>query len=67
MALQHERAKHYIGGKSFCYCGHTGDGAESEHGGLNGHGACHLCDCPQFTWKEWTPLFEQFLRAELQS
>lgn len=26
--------------KSWCYCGHLGDGLNSQHGGLNGHGAC---------------------------
>lgn len=34
-----------------CTCGHL----KSEHGGLNGHGACPVleCSCNQFTWAAW--------------
>jgi hypothetical protein len=38
-------AEHYEHAKSWCYCGHLGDGLTSDdpmrrshHGGLNGHG-----------------------------
>ena len=42
--------------KSWCYCGHLGDGPGSQHDGFNGHGACLVadCECIQFTWKEFT-------------
>lgn len=29
-----------------CRCGHL----KSEHVGLNGHGACQICECGFFTW-----------------
>lgn len=45
------------GVKSRCICGHTGDtdpsGNASEHDGLIGHGACKVCSCPKFTWREF--------------
>jgi hypothetical protein len=43
--------------RSFCRCGHTGDGG-GDHG-LNrfgvapGHGACTKCPCRQFSWRRW--------------
>lgn len=42
-----------IGAKSVCQCGHLGDGADSDHGGLIGHGPCSQCACAKFTWKRW--------------
>lgn len=30
-----------------CTCGCL----KSQHGGLNGHGLCYLCNCKFFTWK----------------
>lgn len=44
-----------IGPKSVCRCGHLGDGARSDHGGLIGHGPCAKpgCDCGKFTWDRW--------------
>lgn len=47
-----------IGGKSFCTCGHTGDGPKSQHGGEIGHGSCMVkgCKCEKFTWKEFIDL-----------
>lgn len=38
------------GGKSKCECGHTGDGAGSQHDGHLGHGSCRMCPCHKFTW-----------------
>lgn len=29
-----------------CRCGHL----KSEHGGLDGHGVCNICECGFFTW-----------------
>lgn len=52
--------------KSFCRCGHTGDGLFSEH--LDtfsaGHGPCLKCDCPRFTWVGWTPAGEVAIAAK---
>lgn len=50
----------YQSPKSWCFCGHQGDGPASQHGGINGHGACKVegCDCQQFTWKGWTKDFQ---------
>ena len=48
---------HENGGMSLCTCGHTGDGEGSQHEDTfqHGHGACKLCDCERFTWKEFLP------------
>lgn len=49
--------------RSICTCGHTGDCAvddeNSEHEGLQGHGACTVpgCKCAHFSWRRWTPAF----------
>lgn len=42
--------------KSICLCGHTGDGPNSAHGGLIGHGPCLVddCACRKFTWASFT-------------
>ena len=50
--------------KSMCYCGHEGDGPDSDHLGFNGHGPCIYCDCEQFTWKEWLPEFSEYLKPD---
>jgi hypothetical protein len=52
--------------KSHCTCGHTGDGARSDHYGETGHGACAVagCKCGQFTWKAFTPLFQDHLKNQ---
>jgi hypothetical protein len=51
--------------KSICRCGHTGDGANSEHAGLiaRGHGRCLApgCDCEKFSWAGPTEQFKQFM------
>ena len=41
--------------RSRCTCGHVGDGPNSQHLGLMGHGACSVkgCDCQKFTWSEF--------------
>lgn len=51
------------GAKSYCTCGHTGDGGLGEHDGLNGHGPCRVCDCRKFTWDRWTPYGEALAAA----
>lgn len=42
--------------RGICTCGHTGDGANSDHKDLLalGHGSCRECDCPQFSWRSMT-------------
>lgn len=49
--------------KSLCTCGHSGDGPDSQHAGVNvggasaeGHGACKIagCSCVKFTWFAFT-------------
>lgn len=53
--------------RSKCTCGHRGDmvmgGSGSEHRGLMGHGSCVVpgCDCTKFTWKSFTPGFQEWL------
>jgi len=49
------------GGKSFCECGHTGDGDNSQHAGLLGHGPCKHpnCNCVKFTWVTFVPEYEK--------
>lgn len=56
---------------AICKCGHTGDGAMSQHlqrGISLGHGACTAivnggtCTCRQFTFKSWVPEFEEGLK-----
>ena len=49
----------YLAPRSFCSCGHLGDGRHSDH--MNtpfeyGHGKCKVdgCSCKQFTWKKFT-------------
>ncbi len=54
--------KPIAGPKSVCECGHTGDGAGSQHEGgehpywflAEGHGPCNVegCKCVQFTWSK---------------
>jgi hypothetical protein len=51
--------------KSICKCGHTGDGANSQHAGelARGHGSCLApdCKCEKFSWAGSTEEFTQFL------
>jgi hypothetical protein len=49
--------------KSLCYCKHTGDGANSEHAGVIGHGPCTVpgCKCAKFTWAKWRPLYKKLI------
>ena len=57
----------FVGPKSICSCGHTGDGPNSQHADryAEGHGFCQVtgpdkattCSCRQFTWVKWTPEF----------
>lgn len=45
--------------RSFCKCGHLGDGPNSQHAirVAEGHGVCKVpeCECAQFTWDGFTP------------
>ena len=55
-----------INPKSVCRCGHTGDGARSQHTGFGGHGSCIFdggsC-CDQFSWAGWTREYKDFMRS----
>lgn len=60
--------------KSMCVCGHSGDGAHSDHSNdspvfmrkpvVIGHGRCKMkkCECERFTWKAFTLPFEMALK-----
>lgn len=54
--------------KSVCYCGHTGDGGQSQHADnfQHGHGSCLVrgCDCKQFTWAGWTDKTKKALELQ---
>ena len=56
--------KLFTEGKSLCTCGHVGDGEDTPHRGLIGHGACTVpgCSCLKFTWRSWTPAYETVLK-----
>ena len=53
--------------KSRCYCGHTGEGRNSQHGDFyaDGQGDCRVngCACARFKWKEWMPRTLKALRG----
>ena len=52
--------------KSVCICGHSGDGADSEHAGgvINaGHGGCLKCDCKKFSWDRWTASYALYMKG----
>ena len=60
--MTEQKANESSGPKSFCFCGHTGDGENSQHAdeicmGFRefGSGKCLVkgCDCTRFTWKGW--------------
>ena len=68
--------KTYKHAKSWCYCGHLGDGMDggdpmrrSVHGGINGHGPCLVegCDCRQFTWRRFTNEFLAVVQEDARS
>ena len=63
LKLSQEYAKHLP--LSICTCGHTGDGANSNHVDLlqDGSGSCRVpsCPCRQFTWAKWTGRAETLL------
>jgi hypothetical protein len=59
--------------KSVCQCGHTGDGAASEHADtalavlgmqVKGHGRCLVpgCACERFTWGRFNDVFQAALK-----
>lgn len=61
-----DKGKQFVGPRSLCVCGHTGDGERSQHGNENfnsGSGECLVngCGCARFTWKGWTKKYENFL------
>ena len=51
----------WAGPKSLCTCGHLGDGKDSDHGGILGHGRCNVpgCSCAKFTWARFTNVFQE--------
>jgi len=62
-----EVSRNFKGPKSRCTCGHTGDGAHSEHAATvaDGHGRCLVpgCACAKFSWYAYLPQFEAALRG----
>jgi hypothetical protein len=69
------KGKEFVGPKSLCTCGHTGDGEYSDHADMGGHPAgaagagkaeCLIknCNCQRFTWKGWLKKFERFLESQ---
>lgn len=69
---------YYNEAKSWCYCGHLGDGPSedvadpmwrSQHAGINGHGPCNVegCECMQFTWKGFTERFQGHLNERSEN
>jgi hypothetical protein len=48
--------------RSLCTCGHSGDGAKSQHRNTVqlGHGACKVkgCACEKFSWASHTEMFK---------
>ena len=64
-----DKGKEFKGPRGICVCGHTGEGADSEHADflLNGadtdpgKGQCMMCDCEQYSWKRWTRKYQNFL------
>ena len=61
------KGKVFVGPKSICLCGHTGDGEDSDHGtGFGpGHGACMVsgCNCFKFSWARFTKKYERFTES----
>jgi len=70
MDMQHELTMAFTQKypKSICACGHTGDGANSDHIDTFslGHGMCIVkgCPCKQFTWDRWTLQAEKVLNLK---
>jgi hypothetical protein len=66
-----EKAKVFVGPKSICLCGHTGDGEHSDHADVGRHptgagkAGCLVngCRCQRFTWKQWTKKCKRFLKS----
>jgi hypothetical protein len=64
----------FDGPRSICTCGHSGDGPHSYHeagvkGLADGHGPCIVagCDCQKFSWKAFTPEFQEALQAHQEA
>ena len=58
--------------RAICFCGHTGDGSNSEHhnsicghgvGMAAGQGACTQCGCSEFMWARHTNAFDDALKG----
>lgn len=66
------KSREFVGPKSICFCGHTGDGNGSEHHdetlvkGHGGSGKCRIkgCLCERFTWKLFTKKFNHYLSTQ---
>jgi|PlaIllAssembly_1097288.scaffolds.fasta_scaffold14217_4 hypothetical protein len=55
--------------RSFCVCGHTGDGPNSEHEDTNlesGHGPCKECMCERFTWERFAVWYDILMERRTQ-
>ena len=56
--------------RSFCKCGHKGDGSHSDHSNTypvqqDGHGRCMVvgCNCSQFIWERFTDEMAEYYRV----
>jgi hypothetical protein len=62
------KLKPFVGPKSLCTCGHTGDGENSEHQTLYevapGKGKCTInnCFCDRFTWARFTKKYQNYIK-----
>jgi len=69
MTMAKSKGKKFVGPKSLCTCGHTGDGENSQHDTFGGYapgvGRCLVngCGCQRFTWAGWLKKYENFLAA----
>lgn len=68
MQYQHIDTSKYGEPKSHCTCGHSGDGANSDHydSFQLGHGRCKIpgCKCGHFTWAGFYPEFEAWYQEQ---
>jgi len=66
-----KRLEEHLAPHSICTCGHTGDGPDSDHSSSRlvlGHGRCTVpgCQCQQFTWRAWTPEFQEKINEAME-
>jgi hypothetical protein len=59
-----DKGKEFVGPMGICECGHTGDGKNSQHGGIHGTGRCHICSCQGMIWEQRTKKYQNFLSGQ---